>query len=132
MAEVESGSGIKTGEVLFENIDGGQSITEIESLCMNCHENGTTKLLLTKIPHFREVVIMAFECPFCGFKNNEVQSASAVAMQGMRQSCVIKNQKDLSRQVVKSEFATVRFEELDFEIPPTSQRGVLSTYFLID
>lgn len=35
--------------------------------------------------------------------------------------------KDLNRQIVKSEFATVRFEELDFEIPPNSQRGVLST-----
>jgi zinc finger protein len=71
---------------------------------------------------------MAFECPHCGFKNNEVQSATAVAPRGMKQTCLIRTQRDLSRQVVKSEFATVRFEELDFEIPPTSQRGVLSTY----
>jgi zinc finger protein len=28
---------------------------------------------------------------------------------------------------VKSEYATARFEELDFEIPPDSQKGVLST-----
>ena len=26
---------------------------EIESLCMNCRENGITKLLLTKIPFFK-------------------------------------------------------------------------------
>ena len=54
-------SEVKKTEVLFENIDGGQSISEVESLCMNCHENGTTKLLLTKIPHFKEVVLMSFE-----------------------------------------------------------------------
>lgn len=28
-------------------------LTEIESLCMNCMKNGTTRLLLTTIPHFR-------------------------------------------------------------------------------
>jgi zinc finger protein len=128
MAEENEHFGMRTTEPLFENIDGSQAITEIESLCMNCNENGITKLLLTKIPHFKEVVIMAFECPHCGFKNNEIQSASAVAVHGMRQTCAIRNQKDLSRQVVKSEYATVRFEELDFEIPPNSQRGILSTY----
>jgi zinc finger protein len=66
-------------EILFQNIDGAQEVTEIESLCMNCHENGTTRLLLTKIPHFKEVVIMAFECPHCLYKNNEIQSAQRVS-----------------------------------------------------
>jgi zinc finger protein len=27
---------------LFQDIDGDQSVTEIESLCMNCHENVRT------------------------------------------------------------------------------------------
>ena len=68
--------------------EGSKVVDEIESLCMNCHENvslpnrllkdwltlnqGTTRLLLTKIPWFREIVIMSFECPHCGFKNSEV------------------------------------------------------------
>ena len=38
-AATETGYGMRQGEVLFSNIDGGQSVTEIESLCMNCHEN---------------------------------------------------------------------------------------------
>ena len=36
--------------------------TEVESLCVNCEENGTTKLLLTKIPHYKEVILMSFNC----------------------------------------------------------------------
>jgi zinc finger protein len=36
-------------------------------------------------------------------------------------------QQDLSRQVVKGEYATARFEELDFERPSNSQKGILST-----
>ena len=35
-------------------------VDEIESLCMNCHEDGMTKLLLTRIPFFREIIIMSF------------------------------------------------------------------------
>ena len=33
----------------------------------------------------------------------------------------------MNRQVVKSEFATVRIPELEFEIPPTTRNGNLTT-----
>ena len=114
-------------EILFENIDGAQQVTEIESLCMNCHENGSTRLLLTKIPHYKEVVVMSFDCPHCGHHNNEIQSASAVGERGVHQKCSIDCAKDLNRQIIKSEYATVRFEELDFEIPSSTQTGILTT-----
>ncbi|KAJ1340637.1 hypothetical protein BSLG_004731 [Batrachochytrium salamandrivorans] len=110
---------------LFENLDGEQRITEIESYCVNCGDNGTTRLLLTVIPHFREVVLMAFECPHCFFRNNEIQSATSLAEKGIHQVLQVDGKIDMSRQIVKSEYATVRFEELDFEIP--AQKGVLTT-----
>jgi zinc finger protein len=112
---------------LFGSLDGDLSPTEVESLCMACGENGTTRILLTVIPHFREVILMAFECPHCGLRNNEIQSGSSIAEQGMVQTLTIQNQRDLSRQVVKSETASVKLLELDFEIPSGTQRGVLST-----
>jgi len=114
-------------EPIILELNADQGCTEIESLCMNCRENGTTRLLLTKIPYFREVVIMAFECPHCGFKNNEVQSASEISETGVHCTCQIKNAKDLSRQVLKAETATAKIVELDFEIPAGAQRGVLTT-----
>ena len=30
---------------------------EIESLCINCGANGVTKLLLTRIPHYKESIL---------------------------------------------------------------------------
>jgi zinc finger protein len=27
---------------------------------MNCHENGTTRFLFTKIPFFREIIVSSF------------------------------------------------------------------------
>ncbi|KAG7662439.1 ZPR1 [[Candida] subhashii] len=96
----------------------GHPVQEVESLCMNCHKNGTTRLLLTKIPYFREIILMSFECPHCGFKDSEIQPAAQIAEKGARYVFKVENKKDFNRQVVKSESATVRFAELDIEIPP--------------
>ncbi|KAI9726778.1 MAG: nucleolar zinc-finger protein [Chrysothrix sp. TS-e1954] len=106
-------------------------VEEISSLCMNCHEEGTTRLLLTKIPFFREVVLMSFSCPHCEFKNSEVQSAGEVQQRGVKISFKAGSQDDLQRQIVKSDTCVARLEELDLEIPAgrgqlTNIEGLLS------
>lgn len=101
----------------------GHPVQEVESLCMNCHKNGVTRMLLTTIPYFREIIIMSFECPHCGFKNSEIQPAAQIAEKGARYVLKVEKKEDFNRQVVKSETATVRFNELDIEIPP--KRGQL-------
>lgn len=53
-------------------------VEEIESLCMECQQTGTTRLLLTYIPYFREVIIVSFRCEHCGNSNNEIQSAGVI------------------------------------------------------
>jgi hypothetical protein len=95
-------------ERLFEGLKDAVSdenaVTVIESLCVNCEDTvrcrrahsvlscprgrprvsrseraqGTTRLLLTQIPHFREIVLISFECPHCGYRNNEVQPAGII------------------------------------------------------
>ncbi|KAH7080283.1 ZPR1 zinc-finger domain-containing protein [Paraphoma chrysanthemicola] len=104
--------------------DGTKVVDVIESLCMNCHEDGTTRLLLTKIPFFREIVIMSFECPHCHFKNTEVQPAGEIQQRGAKFSLRIDKAEDLSSQIVKSDTAIFRIEDIDLEIPPG--RGQLS------
>ena len=86
-----------------------------------------TRLLLTRIPHFREVVIMAFECPHCHFRNSEIQSAGAIAEKGCTYTCRVVDANDLDRQIVRSEWATVRIPEVDLEVPPTNEHGSLTT-----
>ncbi|KAK1423671.1 hypothetical protein QVD17_18978 [Tagetes erecta] len=104
-------------------------VYQVESLCMRCGENGTTRFLLTLIPHFRKILLSAFECPHCGERNNEVQFAGEIQPKGSCYRLEFKagDQKMLNRQVVKSETATIKIPQLDFEIPPESQRGSLST-----
>ncbi|KAK4120872.1 zf-ZPR1-domain-containing protein [Parathielavia appendiculata] len=107
-------------------------VEEIESLCMNCEENGVTRLLLTKIPYFREIIIMSFSCDKCGFHNNEIQPAGTFQLKGARYELRLTAMPDFERQVVKSDTATVKFIELDVEVPAgkgqlTNVEGLLTT-----
>uniref|UniRef100_M8B949 Zinc finger protein ZPR1 n=1 Tax=Aegilops tauschii TaxID=37682 RepID=M8B949_AEGTA len=97
-----------------ESAGGDEALHEIESLCMRCGEN---------------VVLMAFECPHCNERNNEVQFAGQLQPKGCCYRLEVPQGQNevLNRQVVKSDSATIKIPELDFEIPPEAQRGTLST-----
>ncbi|KAJ8257008.1 hypothetical protein COCON_G00191600 [Conger conger] len=101
--------------------------TVIESLCMNCYENGSTRLLLTRIPFFKEIIISSFTCPHCNWTNTEIQSAGRIQDQGVTYTLRVRSKEDLNREVVKADSATTRIPELDFEIPAYTQKGSLST-----
>lgn len=103
----------------------GHPVQEVESMCVNCEKNGVTRMLFTMIPHFREVIIMSFECPHCGLKNSEIQPAAQIQEKGSKYLLKVTTKEDLNRQVVKSESCTCKFGELDIEIPP--KRGQLTT-----
>lgn len=69
---------------------------------------------------------MSFCCEECGYKNNEVQSGGKLADVGTKITFTLIKSEDLSRDVVKSEFATILIPELEFEVPP-SKKGYLNT-----
>lgn len=106
--------------------DEGSAVDEIDSLCMKCHEQGKTRLLLTSIPYFREVVVMSFRCEFCGFSNNEIQSAGEIRENGTLYTAKILDRSDLDRQIVRSSTCEITIPELDLTLPPT-ERGQLTT-----
>jgi zinc finger protein len=56
----------------FIQLNAEEMGTIIESWCSNCHENGTTHLLLASIPYFKDVILASFRCDHCGFSNSEV------------------------------------------------------------
>uniref|UniRef100_A0A4W5RQT6 Zinc finger protein ZPR1 n=1 Tax=Hucho hucho TaxID=62062 RepID=A0A4W5RQT6_9TELE len=118
------------GGSVFKEIDADDEDsqpTEIESLCMNCYQNGMTRILLTKIPFFKEIIISSFTCPNCSWSNTEIQSAGRIQDQGITYTLHVKSKQDMNREVVKADSATTRIPELDFEIPPYTQKGSLST-----
>ena len=109
------------------NVDPENPVTEIESLCMNCHEKGTTRLLMTKIPFFKDIIVMSFSCPHCGYKNNGIEDAEELAPQGIHFVLKVKTSKDMDRRIIKSNFASLNIPCCGLEIPSMTQKGKLST-----
>ncbi|KAF9466660.1 zinc-finger protein zpr1 [Collybia nuda] len=106
--------------------DGDQVVQEIASLCMKCHEQGTTRLMLTSIPYFREVIVMSFRCEFCGATNNEIQSAGEIKAEGTLYTAKILVRPDLDRQIVRSPTCEILIPEYQLTLPATT-RGQLTT-----
>ncbi|GAB1602888.1 zinc finger protein ZPR1-like, partial [Argonauta hians] len=108
-----------TNVPMFLNLNADDNeVTEIESLCVNCELQGTTRIFLTKIPFFKEVIIMSFNCDHCGFHNNELKPGGAIQQLGVQYKIRITCKKDLDRQVIQTDTASVKIPNLDFEIPP--------------
>ena len=66
---------------------------------------------------------MSFNCDSCGYQNNEIQSGGKVQDRGVTYKVKIVQIQDLSRQLVKSDYASLSVPEIDLEIPPNSQKG---------
>ncbi|GFR89691.1 zinc finger protein ZPR1 [Elysia marginata] len=113
---------------LFRDItadDYDPEITEIESLCLNCEAQGITRLFLTRIPFFREVIVSSFSCDECGYKNAELQPGGQIQDRGVSYKLTVKEKSDINRQVVQTQYATIKVPHLEFEIPPG--KAVLTT-----
>ena len=66
---------------------------------------------------------MSFNCDNCSYQNNEIQSGGMVQDLGIKYKVKIIQTQDLSRQIVKSDYASLIVPEIDLEIPPNSQKG---------
>lgn len=66
---------------------------------------------------------MSFTCDQCGYQNNEIQSGAPISDKGVRIVLEVKSERDLNRQVVKSDYTSIKLVETDFEIPSKSQKG---------
>lgn len=53
-----------------------------------------TRLLLTRIPFFKEIIVSSFSCDSCSWSNTEIQSAGRIQEQGVRYTLAV-----TSRQV---------------------------------
>lgn len=86
-----------TPDVINLNLDMGVPTAPIQSLCINCEEQGETKFMMTHIPFFKEIMISAFTCPHCGFRNSEVTFAGKLEDYGCRYEVNVINEVAFNR-----------------------------------
>eukprot|EP01049_Picozoa_sp_SAG25_P005105 SAG25_NODE_339_length_9497_cov_2.975109_6_plen_233_part_00 len=122
-AEAVSGGVGAAGDGIERRDDG---IVIVESYCVECGNNGKTTFLPTVIPHFKRIIVSAFSCPHCGYSNSETQIAD-FEDKGCRYVLTVTAADSLNRQVVKSDKASLRIPELDFDIPASPQSKAVVT-----
>jgi zinc finger protein len=96
--------------------------------CPNCGgSKAITHLLPTKVPLFREIIVMTLMCDECSYRNSEVSFGGAIQEKGQRLTWTVRDKNDLNRQVIKSDSCTLLLPEIELEIPAQTQRGTIST-----
>lgn len=114
--------------------DGTREVTVVESLCVKCHENGTTRIMVEDIPFFKTTLVSSFECPHCHYKNTQIDTGLEMADQAVKYTLKVNSFKEMDRMVVISSGAMVFFPQLDFEIPSVKQstvstvQGIIATF----
>lgn len=123
----------------FTDIDADndlERVTVMESDCLYCGERGELRMLLTRIPYFRDIILMSFQCmnhEQCNARYTELQPANELQPTGVIYSLFIDQhntpsivEADLKRQIIKSDTAIIRIPEIQFELP-SSGRGEINT-----
>ncbi|UKK00247.2 hypothetical protein MACK_000317 [Theileria orientalis] len=100
---------------------------EIESACISCGGKGITRMLLTKIPHFNDIVVMSFECKECPYKDNEIQNAASLRDYGVKFQIKVDDSRGLNNQIVISNTSSIKLIDIDFEIPKIDRKGIITT-----
>ncbi|KAL4977645.1 ZPR1 zinc-finger domain-containing protein [Aspergillus desertorum] len=122
----------KPGDLVERDEETG--VMQVESLCMNCHENGITRLLLLRVPFFRDIILESFECEHCHFKDNSVKSAGQIQEKGSVYILDVENEDDMQRQVIRSDVSIFKVESLGIEMPKgesqlTTVEGVIQKIY---
>ena len=84
-------------------------------------------MCFSKIPYFKEVIIMAFFCEHCGYRNSEIKEGGAIAAKAKKITLSVTTPEDLNRDVYKSDTAKFSIPELDFDMGAGTLGSVFTT-----
>ena len=104
-----------------------EEVMKFPTTCPHCQTHAETKMCMTDIPHFKEVVIMCLQCEHCGFRSNEIKGGGAIPRLGTKITLRAIDTQDLAREVLKSDTAGVYVPELDLELNEGGLGGMYTT-----
>jgi zinc finger protein len=88
-------------------------------------------MMVTDVPHFKEIIVMSFLCEECGFKSVEVKGGGAVPDHGTVHTLSVEpgefHALDMKRDVIKSDTAMLEIPELELEMSHGSLGGLYTT-----
>jgi len=121
-------SNVSDDEISKMFYDSQNSDVRFASPCVACGKMGETRMAITKIPNFSEIIMMCFVCEACGFKDAEVKPGGEIEAKGKTislKTTLETIEDDLKRDVLKSNDASIKIDEIGFE----SQAGTLGAVY---
>jgi len=111
---------------LFTDVSKGESLG-FSVPCHSCGKEGETRMCTTSIPYFKEIIIMAFTCEFCGTHSAEVKVGGEMSEQGRKIVLHVNSDADLQRDLFKSETCSVAIPEIELELATGTLGGIYTT-----
>ncbi len=93
-------------------------------------DGGNQSITKINIPHFKEMIIMSFQCKHCGYKSNDVQLSGGTmesSKYGTKLILRVCNELDLHRDVVKSDTAGIEIPEIELSLDEGGLGGFYTT-----
>lgn len=108
-----------------QDLDSRLTIIQVD--CFGCGAPGELRNFTCEIPFFKEVVIMAFTCDKCGYRNTEVKTIGQMSQFAKRITLTATSKDDLNRDLFKSDSCVLKIKELEFEMSAGSMGSFYTT-----
>jgi len=95
--------------------------------CYACSAPGECRMCIATIPYFKEIIIMAFSCDFCGHKNTEIKQGGGISANATKITFNVEKPEDLNRDIFKSDTSIFAIPELELELQPGTLGSVYTT-----
>lgn len=95
--------------------------------CPVCSTPGESRSCTLQIPHFKEIIIMSFNCENCSYHNGEVMVGGEISDKALKITLNVKSREDLNRELIKSETASIILPDINLELVPGTLGGKFTT-----
>ena len=95
--------------------------------CYICTKMGNVQMCTSSIPFFKEIIIMAFVCEHCGYRNSEIKEGGGIGEKAKRIEFSVTEPDDLCRDLFKSDTSKFYIKELDFDMEAGSLGSLYTT-----
>lgn len=104
-----------------------KEVMKFPTYCYACNREGNAQMCISHIPFFKEIIIMAFSCEFCGYRNTEIKNGGGISEKATRIVLKVQKPEDLNRDIFKSDTCVMAIPEVDFALAPGTLGSVYTT-----
>jgi len=125
---VVQAAGVDFGRSVSDQKAGNEAeVMKFPTPCSNCTAMGNVQMCTSSIPFFKEIIIMAFICDDCGYRNSEIKEGGGISDKAKKLTLNVSHPDLLNRDIFKSDTAKFTIKELGFDMEPGSLGSVYTT-----